>query len=482
MPSVRDSVELAQRYIAGESSAEATLAACRKVVDAREPKIGAFLALDWDSAQAQARELDARRKRGDKLGPLAAVPIAIKDNIHVTGMDTTCASKILQGFKAPYDATVIARLKAAGAIIIGKVNLDEFAMGSSCENSALKQTRNPFDLTRVPGGSSGGSAAAVAARMAMLSLGSDTGGSIRLPASFCGVVGVKPSYGRVSRYGLVAFASTLDQIGPFALTVRDAALCLQVMAGRDEHDATSSSEPVPDYAQSLRTDCKGLRVGYVKAHFEQCQNREVADACWAGVQRMKDLGAELVEIELPHADVGLSVYYVVASAEASSNLSRFDGVRYGPREKRANVIESYFATRGHGFGPEVKRRIMLGTYALSAGAYDEYYGRASKVRTLIVNDFKAAFGRCDVIASPCAPFTAFKAGEKSDPLSMYLCDIYTIPASMAGLAALSLPCGADKQGLPIGLHLSTAPYAEPTLFGAASALEADLKLSLEPRL
>jgi aspartyl-tRNA(Asn)/glutamyl-tRNA(Gln) amidotransferase subunit A len=318
--------------------------------------------------------------------------------------------------------------------------------------------------------------------MAMLSLGSDTGGSIRLPASFCGVVGVKPSYGRVSRFGLVAFASTLDQIGPFAHTVRDAALCLQVMAGRDEHDATSSSEPVPDYAASLRTDCKGLRVGYVKAHFDECQNREVADSCWAGVQRMKAMGAELCEIDLPHAAVGLSVYYVVASAEASSNLSRFDGVRYGPREKRANVIESYFATRGAGFGPEVKRRIMLGTYALSAGAYDEYYGRASKVRTLIVQDYKAAFGHCDVIASPCAPFTAFKAGEKSDPLSMYLCDIYTIPASMAGLAALSLPCGADKQGLPIGLHLSAAPYAEPTLFGAASALEADLKLALEPKL
>ncbi len=482
MPSVRDSVELAQRFAAGESSAEATVAACRKVVDAREPKVGAYLSLDWDGAMAQARELDARRKRGEKLGPLAAVPIAIKDNIHVNGLETTCASRILKGFKAPYDATVTARLKAAGAIIIGKTNLDEFAMGSSCENSALKQTRNPFDLSRVPGGSSGGSAACVAARMAMLSLGSDTGGSIRLPASFCGVVGVKPSYGRVSRYGLVAFASTLDQIGPFAHTVRDAALCLQVMAGRDEHDATSSSEIVPDYAASLRTDCKGLRVGYVKAHFDECQNREVADACWAGVQRMKALGAELVEIELSHAAVGLSVYYVVASAEASSNLSRFDGVRYGPREKRANVIESYFATRGHGFGPEVKRRIMLGTYALSAGAYDEYYGRASKVRTLIVNDYKAAFGHSDVIASPCAPFTAFKAGEKSDPLSMYLCDIYTIPASMAGLAALSLPCGSDKEGLPIGLHLSAAPYAEPTLFGAASALEADLKLTLEPKL
>jgi aspartyl-tRNA(Asn)/glutamyl-tRNA(Gln) amidotransferase subunit A len=482
MPSVRDSVELTQRYIAGESSAEATVAACRKIVDAREPKVGAFLALDWEGAQAQARELDARRKRGEKLGPLAAVPIAIKDNIHVNGLETTCASKILQGFKAPYDATVTARLKQAGAIIIGKLNLDEFAMGSSCENSALKQTRNPFDLSRVPGGSSGGSAACVAARMAMLSLGSDTGGSIRLPASFCGVVGVKPSYGRVSRYGLVAFASTLDQIGPFALTVRDAALCLQVMAGRDEHDATSSSEIVPDYAKSLRTDCKGLRVGFVKAHFDECQNREVADSCWAGVQRMKALGASLVEIELPHAAAGLSVYYVVASAEASSNLSRFDGVRYGPREKRATVIESYFATRGHGFGPEVKRRIMLGTYALSAGAYDEYYGRASKVRTLIVNDYKAAFGHCDVIASPCAPFTAFKACEKSDPLSMYLCDIYTIPASMAGLAALSLPCGADKQGMPIGLHLSAAPYAESTLFGAASALEADLGLSLDPKL
>lgn len=482
MPASPDSIAIASRIANGDVTAESVIESTLRRIDQLEPRVGAFLLVDHVAALANARALDAARKKGAKLGPLAGVPLAIKDNIHVENRETTCASRILKGFVAQHDATATARLRAAGAIIIGKLNLDEFAMGSSCENSALKQTRNPFDLSRVPGGSSGGSAACVAARMAMLSLGSDTGGSIRLPASFCGVVGVKPSYGRVSRYGLVAFASTLDQIGPFALTVRDAALCLQVMAGRDEHDATSSSEIVPDYAKSLRTDCKGLRVGFVKAHFDECQNREVADSCWAGVQRMKALGASLVEIELPHAAAGLSVYYVVASAEASSNLSRFDGVRYGPREKRATVIESYFATRGHGFGPEVKRRIMLGTYALSAGAYDEYYGRASKVRTLIVNDYKAAFGHCDVIASPCAPFTAFKAGEKSDPLSMYLCDIYTIPASMAGLAALSLPCGADKQGMPIGLHLSAAPYAESTLFGAASALEADLGLSLDPKL
>ena len=482
MPSIRDSFELAARFKAGESSAEATITAAFKVIDSRESKVGAFLQLDREGALAQARSLDALRRQNKPLGPLAAVPIAVKDNIHVLGQKTTCASRILGDFKAPYDATVTARLKAAGAVVIGKTNLDEFAMGSSCENSAFQQTHNPFDLARVPGGSSGGSAAAVGARMALISLGSDTGGSIREPASFCGIVGMKPSYGRVSRYGLVAFASSLDQIGPFSLTVRDAALALQVMAGRDELDATSSSEPVPDYQTALRTDCKGLRVGVVRSYFDECPNRDVASQCWSAVERMKKLGAEIVEIELPRAKDGLAVYYVVASAEASSNLSRFDGVRFGLRVNTPSAIQNYFATRGQGFGAEVKRRIMLGTYALSAGAYDEYYGRASKVRTLIVNDFKAAFGHCDVIASPTAPFTAFKAGEKSDPLSMYLCDIYTIPANLAGLCALSMPVGVDAQGLPIGFQLQCAPYAEATLFGAASALESDLALELVPKL
>lgn len=482
MPAIKDSFELTKRFAAGESSAEATLQAALRMIDAREPRVGAFLHLDREGALAQARDLDARRKQGQKLGPLAAVPVAIKDNIHVAGQATTCASRILEGFKAPYDATVTARLKAAGAIILGKTNLDEFAMGSSCENSALKQTRNPFDLERVPGGSSGGSAAAVAARMALMALGSDTGGSIREPASFCGVVGLKPSYGRVSRYGLVAFASSLDQIGPFTLSVRDAALSLSVMAGEDPLDATSSSESVPDYLSALRADLKGLRVGVVRAYFDECPNQDVAGRCRQAVERMKALGAEIVEIELPRAKDGLAVYYVVASAEASSNLSRFDGVRYGLREKTSSAIQNYFATRGRGFGPEVKRRIMLGTHALSAGAYDEFYGRASKVRTLMVNDFKAAFARCDVIASPTAPFTAFKAGEKSDPLSMYLCDIYTIPANLAGLCALSMPVGVDARGLPVGLQLQCAPYAETTLFGAAGALESDLNLNLAPTL
>jgi aspartyl-tRNA(Asn)/glutamyl-tRNA(Gln) amidotransferase subunit A len=331
----------------------------------------------------------------------------------------------------------------------------------------------------VPGGSSGGSAAAVAVRTAYLSLGSDTGGSIRLPAGFCGVVGLKPSYGRVSRYGLVAFASSLDQVGPFSRSVRDAALAMRVLSGRDEYDSTTANRPVPDYAAALRADLKGVKVGVVREYLEQMPNREVAQTCTRAIDRMKALGAQIVDVTLPHAEHGIAVYYVVASAEASSNLARFDGVRYGLRVPADSGIETYFSTRGAGFGPEVKRRIMLGTYALSAGHWEEFYGRAARVRTLICRDFNNAFASCDVIVGPCAPFTAFKSGEKSDPLSMYLCDVFTIPASLAGLCALSLPVGFDQAGLPIGLHMQAAAFAEERLLAYAHALEGALKAEVD---
>ena len=473
-----DATEAARQIRARETSAEALTALVLEHARNTEPAVGAYLRLDVDGAIDQARAIDA----GKHPGPLAGVPIAIKDNIHVKGQPTTCASRILEGFVAPYDATVVTRLREAGAVIIGKTNLDEFAMGSSCENSALQQTHNPWDVARVPGGSSGGSAATVAARSAFLSLGTDTGGSIRLPASFCGLVGYKPSYGRVSRYGAVAFASSLDQIGPFSRSVRDAALALKVMAGRDLLDSTTPNRPVPDYPALLKTDLKGKRVGVVRSYFDQLPNREVADACKHAVDALKKLGAQIVEVELPNADYGIAVYYVVASAEASSNLSRFDGVRYGFRKQAANLLDMYEQSRGEGFGPEVKRRIMLGTYALSAGHYEEFYGRAGKVRTLIKRDFDAAWAKCDLIATPCAPFPAFKAGEKADPLSMYLCDIFTIPASLAGLCALSLPVGFDKAGLPIGLHLEAAPFDDAGLLSAAHALEGALKVDRVPAL
>ena len=469
-----DASEAARRVRDGSVPAEHLAQAALAQARATEPRVNAFLDQDEAFVLEQARAVDRDRAAGKALGLLAGVPVAIKDNIHVLGRPTTCASHMLRGFVAPYDATVTARLKAAGAVIVGKANLDEFAMGSSCENSALKQTRNPWDASRVPGGSSGGSAACVAARSAFISLGSDTGGSIRLPASFCGVVGYKPSYGRVSRYGLVAFASSLDQVGPFARSVRDIALAMKVMAGRDEMDSTTVSSPVPDYPAALAEDLKGKRVGVVREYFDRVPDRSVAAVCEAAVQRLKALGAEVVEIELPHADFGLHVYYIVASAEASSNLARFDGVRYGLRAAADNGIATYVNSRGEGFGPEVKRRIMLGTYALSAGHYDQFYGRAGRVRTLICRDFAAAFARCDLIASPCAPFAAFAAGAKADPLSMYLCDVYTIPSSLAGLAAMSLPAGFDAQGLPVGLHLAAAPMADDLLLASAHALEQDL--------
>lgn len=466
-----DATEAARLVRERETTAEALTALVLEHAGKTEPRVGAYLRLDVDGALEQARAVDA----GKVSGPLAGVPVAIKDNIHVKGQPTTCASRILQGFTAPYDATVVQRLRQAGAVIVGKTNLDEFAMGSSCENSALQQTHNPWDVSRVPGGSSGGSAACVAARSAFISLGSDTGGSIRLPASFCGLVGYKPSYGRVSRYGVVAFASSLDQIGPFTRTVRDAALSLKVMAGRDPMDSTTPEREVPDYPALLKDNLKGKRVGVVRSYLDEMPNREVAGAVQRAIDHMQALGASIVDVELPHAEYGIAVYYVVASAEASSNLSRFDGVRYGLRKPADNLLGMYEHSRGEGFGPEVKRRIMLGTYALSAGHYEEFYGRAGKVRTLIKRDFDSAFEKCDLIAGPCAPFPAFKAGEKSDPLSMYLCDVFTIPASLAGLCALSLPVGFDAAGLPIGMHLQAAAYDDAGLLSAAHALEGVLK-------
>jgi aspartyl-tRNA(Asn)/glutamyl-tRNA(Gln) amidotransferase subunit A len=473
-----DATALAQSIIRGDTTAEAATQAVLEQIRATDERVGAYLHVDEDGALEQARRVD----RDGPAGLLAGVPIAVKDNIHVEGLETTCASRMLKGFVALHDATVIRRLKDAGAVIIGKTNLDEFAMGSSCENSALGRTRNPWDIERVPGGSSGGSAACVAAHSAYLSLGSDTGGSIRFPASFCGIVGYKPTYGRVSRYGLVAFASSLDQIGPFARSVRDAALALQVMAGEDPADSTVLRRPVPEFSAGLREDLKGVRVGVVREYLDELPDAEVAAAIRGSLERMKALGAELVDVKLPHAHHGVAVYYVIASAEASSNLARFDGVRYGLRVAADSGINSYFDSRGAGFGREVQRRIMLGTYALSAAHYDEYYGRAARVRTLIARDFEQAFAGCDVIAGPCAPFTAFKAGEKSDPLSMYLCDTYTIPAAMAGLCALSLPAGFDGQGLPIGLHLQAPAGADDRLLGYAHALEQALALDRLPSL
>lgn len=474
-----DATEAAKRIRDRDVTAEALTALVLEHANETESNVGAYLTLDVDGAIEQARSIDNAIGDGKNVRPLAGVPVAIKDNIHVSGHVTTCASKILGEFKAPYDATVVKRLREAGGVIIGKTNLDEFAMGSSCENSALQQTHNPWNTAHVPGGSSGGSAACVAARSAFISLGSDTGGSIRLPASFCGIVGYKPSYGRVSRYGLVAFASSLDQIGPFSRSVRDTALALKVMSGRDGFDSTTPDRDVPDYPAQLATDLKGKRVGVVRSYIDEMPNREVADSIQASIDAMAGLGAEIVDVELPHAEYGIAVYYVVASAEASSNLSRFDGVRYGLREAGENLLELYQNTRGQGFGPEVKRRIMLGTYALSAGHWEEYYGRAGKVRTLIKQDFDKAFAKCDLIAGPCAPFTAFKSGEKSDPLSMYLCDVFTIPASLAGLCALSLPVGYDAAGMPIGLHLQAPAYADGALLSTANALELSLRAKVD---
>lgn len=453
--------ELARRIRAGEiTSVAATQAYCGRIM-AMEPKIRAFMSVRASEALDHARNIDARIAAGETVGPLAGIPIAVKDNLLLTGARTTCSSKILENYISPYDATVISRLTAAGAVIVGKTNLDEFAMGSSTENSAYQTTRNPWNTDCIAGGSSGGSAAAVAAQMAALSLGSDTGGSIRQPAACCGVIGMKPTYGRVSRYGLVAFASSLDQIGPFTNSVEDCALLLNVIAGHDPMDSTSADIPVPDYTASLQRDIKGLRIGLPKEYFIDGMDPEVEASVRAAVKTLETRGATVHEISLPHTEYAVAVYYIIAPCEASANLARYDAVRYGFRAESSNLLEEYEKSRGKGFGPEVKRRIMLGTYALSAGYYDAYYGKAQRVRTLICRDFEKAFESVDVIITPTAPTTAFPIGEKSaDPLQMYLSDIFTISCNLAGLPGMSIPCGLSAKGLPIGMQIMARPFAE----------------------
>jgi len=466
-------IELIDRLNAGEVTSFELAEASLNSVAARDADIRAFLSTSADAALAQAKAIDEKRKAGQSVGKLAGLPIAIKDNMCTLGVKTTCASRILENFVPPYDAGVIEKLKAADAVLIGKTNLDEFAMGSSTENSAFQITRNPWNLDHTVGGSSGGSAAAVAARMVPLSLGSDTGGSIRQPAGFCGVVGMKPTYGRVSRYGLVAYASSLDQIGPFATDVASAALLLEVISGHDGRDSTSVDRPVPEYSQSVEQPLTGLRVGIAREHFVEGLDREVEAAIKQSLDVYRSLGAEIVELSLPHSKYAIATYYLIAASEASSNLARFDGVHYGHRAaKFDNLIDMYSASRGEGFGPEVKRRIMLGTYALSAGYYDAYYLKALKVRRLIRRDFDAAFERCDVLASPIASTPAFRLGELvNDPLAMYLSDIYTISANLAGIPGLSLPCSLSSTGLPIGLQLLAAPFEEEKLLRAARMFE-----------
>ncbi len=438
-----------------------------------DPSIGAFLTLSEKRAQAQCERIDKLAAEGKPLPPLAGVPVAIKDVMVTRDVRTTAGSKILENFVPPYDCTAVARLEAAGAVVLGKLNCDEFAMGSSNENSAYHLVHNPRDKSRVPGGSSGGSAAAVAADMAIATLGSDTGGSIRQPASFCGVVGLKPTYGRVSRYGLIAFASSLDHIGPFAKTVKDAALVLRTIAGRDPMDSTSAAVPVPDYVSELEKPVRGLKIGVAKEYFGEGLDPEVRAAVETAIQKLAGLGCEVVPVSLPHTEYAIPTYYIVATAEASSNLARYDGVRYGFRAPKARTLsDMYRLSRDGGFGMEVKRRIMLGTYALSAGYYDAYYLKAQKVRTLLTRDFDEAFKKVDVIAAPTCPTPAFKLGEKvDDPLAMYLADIYTVTANLAGIPGISVPCGESREKLPIGLQLFGRHFDEATLLRVANAYE-----------
>ncbi len=465
------------------SSAELTEAALARIA-AVDGKVGAFLAVTVAEARAAAREADARMTRGERRSPLDGVPLAVKDLFLTKGVPTTAGSRILEGWRPPYDATAVARLAAAGAVPLGKLNMDEFAMGSSNENVGYKPCRNPWDLSRTPGGSSGGSGAAVAARLAHGTLGTDTGGSIRLPASFCGVVGVKPTYGRVSRYGVVAFASSLDQVGPVARSVGDTALLLRTVAGHDPLDMTSSARPVDDYLATLEDGAKGLRVGVPREWLAGGLEPGTEAAVRGALETLKRLGATLVEISLPHSKYGIAAYYLIATAEASSNLGRYDGVRFGLRAGDGGLREMYEATRERGFGAEVKRRIMLGTYALSSGYYEAYYLRAQKVRTLVRRDVDDAFARCDVVAGPVAPGVAFRLGEKvQDPLQMYLADVFTITANLAALPALSVPCGKDAAtGLPVGLQLLGRPFDEATLLRAARALEREIGTYPTPEL
>jgi aspartyl-tRNA(Asn)/glutamyl-tRNA(Gln) amidotransferase subunit A len=442
-------------------------------IEKQDPLIGAYLTLSKERALAKAAEIDALAAKGEKLPPLGGVPVAIKDVMATRGVRTTAGSKILGNYVPPYDCTAVARLESAGAVILGKLNCDEFAMGSSNENSAWRPVRNPRDLSRVPGGSSGGSAAAVAAHMAVATLGSDTGGSIRQPASFCGVVGLMPTYGRVSRYGLIAFASSLDRIGPLTNTVKDAALVLRTIAGRDPMDSTSADMPVPDYFSELEKPVRGLKLGVPKEYFGEGLDDDVRKAVEAAIHELAKLGCEIVPISLPHTKYAIPTYYIVATAEASSNLARFDGVRYGFRASDVHSLsEMYRRSRDQGFGAEVKRRIILGTYALSAGYYDAYYLKAQKVRTLLAQDFAAAFKKVDAIVTPTSPTAAFKLGERvDDPLAMYLADIFTVTANLAGICGVSIPCGETKEKLPIGLQILGKHFDEATILRVGHAFE-----------
>lgn len=452
-----------------------------KKITAEDPEIQAYLAICQDRASLQAHRMDDLAGKGQPLPPLAGVPIAIKDVMVTKGVRTTAGSRILENFIPPYDCTAVARLEEAGAIILGKTNCDEFAMGSSNENSAFGPVRNPRDKTRVPGGSSGGSAAVVAAGTAVAALGSDTGGSIRQPAAFCGVVGLMPTYGRVSRYGLIAFASSLDHIGPLTKTVKDAAILLRHMAGRDSLDSTSADVPVPDYEQEIGKPIKGLKLGVPKEYFGEGLNSEIESAVEAAIQQLAADGCEIVPISLPHTSYAIPTYYVIATAEASANLARFDGVRYGFRSRQARTLsEMYRKSRDEGFGAEVKRRIMLGTYALSSGYYDAYYLKAQKVRTLLARDFEEAFRKVDVIVTPTTPTPAFKLGERTeDPLAMYLEDIYTVVGNLVGVPGISVPCGQTKTGLPIGLQVLGKHFDEAIVLRLAHAVEHGNAASLE---
>ena len=467
--------ELATKLGKKEVSAREAMQACLDQIQRVDGTIHAFISHDAADALAQADAADQQISRGDTHAqkPLLGIPIAIKDVLAVKNQPLNCGSKILGKFISPYDATAIEKLKAAGAIVFGRLNMDEFAMGSSTENSAFGVTKNPWDTTRIPGGSSGGSAAAVASDECLASLGTDTGGSIRQPAALCGCVGLKPTYGRISRYGLVAFASSLDQIGPFTKTVRDTATMLEVMSGVDHRDSTSVPQPVPNYAATLNGEIKGLKLGLPREYMIGGMNSEVSAAVQAAVKQLEKLGAEIVEISLPHTDYAVATYYIVATAEASANLARFDGIRYGARVEGADPTELYCKTRGAGFGAEVKRRIILGTYVLSSGYYDAFYLRAQKVRTLIRQDFLNAFEKVDAIITPTTPTPAFKIGEKSDdPLQMYLSDIFTISCNLAGIPGISLPCGfTTNPKLPIGLQLLGKPFGEETILNIAHAYE-----------
>ena len=479
---------LRQEIAAGHVTSVEVTEAMLRAIEERDGEIHAYVSLTADDALEKAREVDERAGRGDALGPLAGIPVAVKDIICTKGTRTTCGSRMLEFFIPPYDATVVEKLKAADAVLVGKTNMDEFGMGSSTETSYFGPARNPHDPSRVPGGSSGGSAAALAADEAILALGSDTGGSIRQPASFCGVVGLKPTYGRVSRFGLVAYASSLDQIGPMARNVRDCALLMGVLAGYDPRDSTSVDVKVPDFPTALDEGIEplslprslslpsGMRIGLPKEYYAQGLDDEVRSAVLDTVERLKASGAEVSEVSLPHTEYAIATYYILAMAEASANLARYDGVKYGFRAERVeDLLDMYCRTRSEGFGDEVKRRIMLGTYTLSAGYYDAYYLKAQKVRTLIVRDFEQAFERCDVLITPTSPTVAFELGEKlDDPLQMYLSDVYTISANLAGLPAISVPCGVSSEHLPIGLQILGRPFEEEVVLKAAYAVERSL--------